>query len=422
MKNSMKKILLVFILLFTINVKGETITITSNTKLSDNEFSDKREQSNVLIVNNSELKINSCKINKEGNGTDKLSDTPNNAAVLIKDKGSIKGEKLEVNTDGIFSHGVYFSNSDGELKESSIKTNNKYSTGIIVDGGKVVLSKTDIETMEHDSSSIYVISGEIEINDSNLITNSVDSPLFKAASKISINNSKLLSNKAEGIVAISGSDINLSSTTLETNNISAEEANFTSIYLYNPLGVEDKILFNATNSKIDTKIGNTFIIDSSNVDIILENNEIINTNGIFLKATSEDSNKVNIKLNKQEIKGDISLSDKVSLDIYLDNSKYTGSINTNALSKDVNITITKDSKLTLTGNTYVNSLTNGDYDNNNIDLNGYKLYINDEELSKDNIKHLNEKNDKLFIILGFIMGIALGYSVIYLYIKSKRIK
>lgn len=420
----MKKIFLVLILLFTLNVKGETITITSNTKLSDKEFSDNREQSNVLVINNSELKINVCKINKEGNGTDSLSDTPNNAAVFIKEKGSIKGEKIEVNTNGIFSHGLYFSNSDGEINDSTIKTNDKYSTGIIVDGGKVVVSKTNIETMEHDSSDIYVISGEIEINDSNLITNSVDSPLFKTASKISINNSKLISNKAEGIVAIAGSDINLSNTILETNNISAEEANFTSIYLYNPIKVDDNIVFKAINSKFDTKIGNTFIVDNTNVDINLENNEIINTNGIFLKATnlSEDNNKINIKLNKQEVKGDIALDNNVSLDMYLDNSVYIGSINTNSLSKDVNITITKNSKLTLTGNVNVNSLTNGDYDNNNIDLNGYKLYINGEELSKDNIKHLNEKNDTMFIVLGFIIGVLLGYSVIYLYIKSKRIK
>ena len=71
---------------------------------------------------------------------------------------------------------------------------------------------------------------------------------------------------------------------------------------------------------------------------------------------------------------------------------------------------------------YVKSLTNGDYENTNIDLNGYKLYINGEELSKDNIKHLDEKNDNIYIIFGLIIGCVLGFSVVYLIMRSKKVK
>ena len=107
---------------------------------------------------------------------------------------------------------------------------------------------------------------------------------------------------------------------------------------------------------------------------------------------------------------------------YSDEEIYIGAINANNAAKEVNLTLTKDSKIMLTSNINVNSLTNGDYDNNNIDLNGYTLYINNEEMNKENIKHLNEKNDKMYIVLGFIIGAFLGYSVIYLYFKTNKKK
>jgi len=47
---------------------------------------------------------------------------------------------------------------------------------------------------------------------------------------------------------------------------------------------------------------------------------------------------------------------------------------------EVSITIDKNSTLTLTGDTYIKSLTNKDTTNSNINLNGYKLYVDGIEL------------------------------------------
>ena len=55
-------------------------------------------------------------------------------------------------------------------------------------------------------------------------------------------------------------------------------------------------------------------------------------------------------------------------------------INDNA--GEVNITLDKTSSITLTGNSYVKSLTNSDSTNSNINLNGYKLYVDGSELVK----------------------------------------
>ena len=42
----------------------------------------------------------------------------------------------------------------------------------------------------------------------------------------------------------------------------------------------------------------------------------------------------------------------------------------------MSLNLDKDSTITLTGDTYLKSLTNADSTNSNINTNGYKLYVN----------------------------------------------
>ena len=63
------------------------------------------------------------------------------------------------------------------------------------------------------------------------------------------------------------------------------------------------------------------------------------------------------------------------------NSSFKGAINSSNQG-EVTLTLDKTSSITLTGNTYVKSLTNADTTNSNINLNGYKLYVNGVELKK----------------------------------------
>lgn len=49
-------------------------------------------------------------------------------------------------------------------------------------------------------------------------------------------------------------------------------------------------------------------------------------------------------------------------------------------SENITLTLDKTSKIKLTKDTYITSLENEDSTNSNIDLNGYKLYINGKSL------------------------------------------
>ena len=64
-----------------------------------------------------------------------------------------------------------------------------------------------------------------------------------------------------------------------------------------------------------------------------------------------------------------------------DGSTFKGAINNNN-EGEVSITLDQSSTLTLTGDTYIKSLSNEDSTNSNINLNGYRLYIDGKEFNK----------------------------------------
>lgn len=64
------------------------------------------------------------------------------------------------------------------------------------------------------------------------------------------------------------------------------------------------------------------------------------------------------------------------------NSYFEGSINSENIAKSIILKLNKSSKIKLTKDTYVTSLVDEDTTYSNIDLNSYKLYVNNVELTK----------------------------------------
>ncbi len=63
-------------------------------------------------------------------------------------------------------------------------------------------------------------------------------------------------------------------------------------------------------------------------------------------------------------------------------SYFEGAINTDNTAKSITLKLDKNSKIKLTSNTYVTNLEDADTTYSNIDLNGYKLYVNGVEINK----------------------------------------
>ena len=79
----------------------------------------------------------------------------------------------------------------------------------------------------------------------------------------------------------------------------------------------------------------------------------------------------------QTIDGNMVVDEVSSLNLYLkESSSFNGAINTDGAAGDVYVEIEDGSTWTLTGDSYVTSLT---CSAGSVNLNGYKLYVNGEE-------------------------------------------
>lgn len=82
-------------------------------------------------------------------------------------------------------------------------------------------------------------------------------------------------------------------------------------------------------------------------------------------------------MTNQEADGDIVIDSISTLTMNLkEKSLFNGKINSENSAKSIKLVLDKKSKIKLTGDSYVSSLEDEDNSYDNIDFNGYKLYVN----------------------------------------------
>ena len=127
-------------------------------------------------------------------------------------------------------------------------------------------------------------------------------------------------------------------------------------------------------------------VTNTTATINLTNNKITNNDskGKFLRARKDlwgnsESNWGDVILNmtNQEADGDIVIDSISTLTMNLkEKSLFTGKINSENSAKNIKLVLDKTNKIKLTGDSYVSSLEDEDSSYDNIDFNGYKLYVN----------------------------------------------
>ena len=83
-------------------------------------------------------------------------------------------------------------------------------------------------------------------------------------------------------------------------------------------------------------------------------------------------------MTNQDIEGGLIVDTISSLSIKMIKSSIKGKINYENSSSNVEITLDENSKITLTGDSYISSLTNEDNTGKNIDNGSYSLNINND--------------------------------------------
>lgn len=288
------------------------------------------------------------------------------------------------------------------LKEEYTTTDSDKSAILVENGGNATIegatiSKTGGDSTNTENSEFYGINSGIlvtqnstaTIKNATIETNAKGSnAVFSTGtdSKIYINDSKINttgSSSSRGLDATYGGYI-------EAENVEITTQGGSCATLATDRG-EGTGTFTATNSNLSIQANSKYyktapmffitntdaIINLKNCQLTYGSNTLISNKGTTEWGTT-GTNGGNLTLNaeNQTLKGNIEIDNISTLKMNLTNSQYTGTINGEQTAKQIDIKIDSNTKIKLTGNSYVTSLEDEDTTYSNIDFNGYTLYVN----------------------------------------------
>ena len=385
--------------------------ITSNEDITSGEYKSTSADENVISVSGDiKSTLSDITITKIGDsdGGDNTSFYGTNSAIIAKEGATLTIKNVTINTDatganGVFSYGgsatTNNTSSDGttiNISDSTITTTKGNSGGIMTTGGGITNAKNLTITTSGQSSAAIRSDrggGTVNVDEGTYTTNGVGSPVIYSTADITVKNAKLISTTSEGAIIEGKNSITLENVELtDTHTKNVKSKTYKNIFIYQSMSGDASVgeaTFTAKDSTITTNKGDSFYVSNTSAVINLSNNEIINNDntGYFLRAQAdawgnEGSNggKVTLNLTNQVVDGNIGIDKISSLNMNMKSSKFKGTID--AKEGEVNLILDESSTITLTGDSYVTSLKNADSSNENINLNGYKLYVNGEELKK----------------------------------------
>ena len=355
----------------------------------DNTTSD---QNSFIGKNKASITINSSVFDKTGNTTndDNSNFRGQNAVVL-----GIEGSQTSIKNSNITSNSIgsnaVFATGEGSVinvENTNIHTKGDSSRGLDATYKGTVNGKNLTITTEGAHSATLATDrgeGTITAEAAKLTTSGTGSPVIYSTGNITANNVNGVANKSE-IGVVEGKN----SITLTNSNVTGYHDNGFMLYQSFSGDAESGIArLKVENNTLTTHGTGAFIyVNNTTAEADLTGNTILMPNTTTLVKAAADSRwgkagenggHLTLRASNQALSGNI-VADSIST-IALDmanGSSLVGAINTDNTAKEVTLKLSKDSTWTLTGDSYVKTLTNEDTTNSNIHLNGYKLVVADK--------------------------------------------
>ncbi|MDD6356133.1 MAG: hypothetical protein PUG26_07330 [Oscillospiraceae bacterium] len=374
--------------------------------------STKSDENAILVQDGGNATVSGATVTKSGDSTN----TENsefygiNAAVLTT-KGStatIKNSKITTSAKGanaVFSTGedskVYISDS------TVISTGESSARGLDATyGGYIEADNVTVSTQGNSCAALATDRGEgtVTAKSSELSTAGTGSPIIYSTGNISISdtkgsaaNSQMVVVEGKNSAAVTDSALTCSG---KGNRGTDNKTDSCGVMIYQSMSGDagtGEGTFISKNSTLTIssdsdyyKSAPMFFVTNTDASINLTNTKLSYGSDILLsaKGTSEWGNSgsnggnVTLTAKNQTLKGNIT-ADKISaVTIKMASSNYTGTINGDNSAEKISLTLDSNSKIKLTGDSYVTSLSDSDGSYSNIDLNGYTLYVNGKALTK----------------------------------------
>ena len=394
------------------NQNSDSVEATATTIVNGNEqsltekyISTNSDESAILVENGGNATISNAVIDKSsGNSTN----TENsefygvNAGILVKSNSTATIKNATISTNAKGSNAVFSTGIDSKIyiSDSTITTEGESSSrGLDATyGGYIEADNVKISTKGGSCAALATDRGEgtIIAKNSNFETNGAGSPVIYSTGNISITDSIGTANGAQTVVIEGKNSATVTSSKLyATGTGNRGDVDIAGVMIYQSMSGDAFVgtgNFTAKDSTLELissskyyKTAPMFFITNTDAIINLENTKLNFGSNILISAKGTDqwgksgSNGGNVTLNavNQVMEGNIELDNISTLKMNLsDNSSYEGTINSENTAKNISLKIDSSSKIKLTGDSYVTSLEDEDTNYNNIDFNGFKLYVN----------------------------------------------
>ena len=317
-----------------------------------------------------------------------------NAAIFATNKATLDLSELVVKTNGTHANAV-FSYGEGttvNVSDSVIETSGNCSGGLMTTGGGAMnASNLNIHTTGNSSAAIRSDrgGGTVNVDGGSYTTDGTGSPVIYSTADITVANADLTSTASQGVVVEGKNSVTLNDATLTTSNTTKNSDKsdwYQAVMIYQSMSgdaAEGASSFTMNGGSLTNKNGDVFFVNNTVTTISLDGAAITNedADGVFLRAAAagwgnEGSNggQVTLKATNQQIDGDMLVDAVSNLNLYLsESSTFTGAVNPDGAAGEVYVEIADGSTWTLTGDSYITSLTCGA---DAIDLNGHTLYVN----------------------------------------------
>lgn len=386
-----------------VEAKGKT-EVDSSEQTLDGEYSTSTaDESAILVKNGGNATVNGSKITKSGDS----SNTENsefygvNSGVLVQKNSTATIKNATITTSAKGSNAVFATGENAKIyiSDSTINTTGSSSArGLDATyGGYIEANKVKITTQGASCASLATDRGEgtVIAKNSTLETNGAGSPIIYSTGDIQIENTKGTANGSQNVVIEGKNSATVTNSTLTANGKgNRNDVDNCGVMIYQSMSGdagEGTGTFTSTDSSLSIseisdlyKTAPMFFVTNTQAVINLTNTKLNYGSGVLLsaKATSEWGNEgsnggtVTLNAKEQELKGDITADSISTVTLNLESSTYEGTINADKTAKEITLKLDKNSKIKLTGNSYVTSLEDADSTYSNIDFNGYTLYVN----------------------------------------------
>ncbi|MBR7190098.1 MAG: hypothetical protein IKD63_03195 [Oscillospiraceae bacterium] len=338
-----------------------------------------------------------------------------NAAVLVKGGGTTTFTGGTVASDANGANGVFCYGGNGGrngaegdgttliIRDTAIVTTGDGSGGIMTTGGGVT-EAYDLTVTTSGRSSAPIRTdrggGTVTSEGGTYTSNGLGSPAIYSTADITVSGAELVSNLSEGVCIEGLNSVTLTDCDLTANNTKRNgNARFLdTVMIYQSMSgdaADGTGRFTMTGGSITSKSGHVFHVTNTSAVITLENVTIVNENpeNILLSVCADGwsggTNSATLKAVNQLLAGAVKVGSDSSLTLELaEGSSFTGSIDGSITDAEGNtvstetgtVTVTLDGNSTwsLTADSYITELSGSA---ENIDLNGYTLYVNGTPLT-----------------------------------------